>query len=293
MVYLSDDDIIKAFGLLVVSGEVYDKYHFCFFIDGLDEFDKSRGYTQYRLTQHLLRWTSSPCRNVKLCVTSRQLPIFSKALSPAQRLTIHVFTVGDIKELVRLKLETNTTFQELAKSEKHRCDEIVRQVIQRAEGVFLWVCVLLNQVEESLGNGDSVAMLENIVKSAATELDDFFRNILESIPLRYRKQAFVIFALAMRLENILLSDEGRDITVRAFRDMYENISQNVSLSLSLFSCSYLVEALDTDQNLTEVSLLTLDSLDNRSPHRIFSYSDVMIPQCYDSMALTMVHFRLK
>ncbi|KAH6640347.1 hypothetical protein F5144DRAFT_589840 [Chaetomium tenue] len=212
---LSDKDIDEALGLL----------------------GKDREYLQ--------QWASSPCRNIKLCVSSRQLPVFSNAFSPAQKLTIHFFTGDDIKALVKQRLEGNGAFQELAKSEKHRCVAMVRQIIESAEGVFLWVCVLLNQLEDSLGNGDSITMLESIVKSAPTELDDFFSYILTSIPLRYRRQAFILLALAMRLDGFLLSEETRDSDAGALKGEYENDCWR----LSLLSCSYLLEGLD-DNNKT-------------------------------------------
>jgi hypothetical protein len=245
---LSDEDVDDALGLLVKGREVLNEYHICFFIDGLDEFDDSKGCTQYQLTQHLQQWASSPCRNVKLCVSSRQLPVFANAFSPAQRLTIHIFTGQDIKELINQRLEGNGAFQKLAKSEKDRCDKMVRQVILNAEGVFLWICVLLNLLEDSLGNGDSITMLESIVKSAPTELDDFFGHILNSIPLHYRRQAFIVLALAMRIDGFLLSEETRDSNARALKGRY----MNPVWSLSLLSCSYLLEGLDHSGNLGKV-----------------------------------------
>lgn len=253
---LSDRDVDEALGLLVKGGEVLDEYHFCFFIDGLDEFDDNKGCTQYQLTQHLQQWASSPCRNVKLCVSTRQLPVFGNAFSPAQRLTIHIFTGKDIKELVKQRLEGNGAFQKLAQSEKDRCDKMVCQVIQNAEGVFLWLCVLLNQLEDSLGNGDSITMLESIVKSAPTELDDFFGHILNSIPLHYRRQAFIILALAMRLDGFLLSEESRDFNAGAWKGEYKNFGW----SLSLLSCSYLLEGLDNGRNLEKVVRKVPESL---------------------------------
>ncbi|EAQ85322.1 hypothetical protein CHGG_09336 [Chaetomium globosum CBS 148.51] len=196
---------------------------------------------------HLQQWASNPCWHVKLCVSSRQLPVFSNAFSPAQRLTIHVFTGDDIEALVKQRLEGNGEFQELAKSEKDRCDAMVRQIIQSAEGVFLWVCVLLNKLEDSLGNGDSIAMLESIVKSAPSELDDLFSHILTSIPLHYRRQAFILLALAMRLDGFLLSEETRDPDAGASKGGYENDAW----SLSLLSCSYLLEGLDDNNKSLE------------------------------------------
>ena len=245
---LSDGDVDEALGLLVKGGVVLDEYHFCFFIDGLDEFDDNKGCTQYQLTKHLQQWASSPCRNVKLCVSTRQLPVFGNAFSPAQRLTIHIFTGKDIKKLVKERLEGNGAFQKLAQSEKDRCDKMVRQVIENAEGVFLWVCVLLNLLEDSLGNGDSIAMLESIVKCAPTELDDFFGHILNSIPPHYRRQAFIILALAMRIDGFLISEESRDPEGGVWKGDYENDGW----SLSLLSCSYLLEGLDNSSNLEKV-----------------------------------------
>ncbi|KAK4140131.1 uncharacterized protein C8A04DRAFT_40145 [Dichotomopilus funicola] len=245
------------------------------FIDLSDEdVDKALGLL------HLQQWASSPCRNVKLCVSSRQLPVFSHAFSPAQRLTIHLFTHEDIVALVDERLEQNGAFRELAKSEKYRCGQMVAQVISRAEGVFLWVCIVLNRLEDSLRNGDSITMLESIVKTAPTELDDLFSYILTSIPLHYRRQAFIMLALAMRLDDFLLSEELRDSDSRAGKPEYENSGWR----LSLFSCSYLLEGLDDKSKSLEkvfndeiatctLAWMTLIDLSYREKKKLYGHAN--------------------
>jgi hypothetical protein len=40
-IQLGDYEILAAFDNLVSNGDVYSDHHFCFFIDGLDEFEES------------------------------------------------------------------------------------------------------------------------------------------------------------------------------------------------------------------------------------------------------------
>jgi hypothetical protein len=89
-------------------------------------------------------------------------------------------------------LDDNETFQKLPETEPEKCDEIKRGVIGNADGVFCWVIMLLNQLEDALINEDSVAKLEEIVRSTPIELDAFFLHILDTIIHRYR-QKYVIF----------------------------------------------------------------------------------------------------
>ncbi|KFA48242.1 hypothetical protein S40293_07367 [Stachybotrys chartarum IBT 40293] len=237
---LPDKEVVAAFDLLVGSPEIFEKVCLCFFIDGLDEFDENNGHTAYRLTEMLRQWASGSRQNVKLCVSSRQLPVFVSAFSPTQRLTLQIFTQDDIAELVSQRLEKNAHFQAWRETRKEECNEIVEHILQHAEGVFLWVTVLLNQLEDGLVSGDSIEMLEAIVRSAPIELDDFICHILDSIPPRYRRHAFTFLTLAMRLKGTLLSGQKIDLHY----EMHSNFPNGPAWELSLFSCSCLLEGLD-------------------------------------------------
>lgn len=83
-------------------------------------------------------------------------------------------------------------------------------------------------------------MLEAIVHSAPKELDDFIRHILDSIPSRYCRYAFVLLALTMRLNGALLSDQKVDPRY----EIYLNLASEIGWDLNLLSYSCLLEGLD-------------------------------------------------
>lgn len=234
---LSDKEISAAFDMLIHDQSLIDKYCICFFIDGLDEFDESLGYTYYSLTQKLRQWSNNSAGRVKFCVSSRELPVFIKAFDEKQRITIQIFTEGDITSIVKQKLDDNEIFQKLREIEPEKCDEIKHEIIGNADGVFLWVIMLLNQLEDALINDDSVAKLEEIVMSAPLELDAFFLHILDTIPYRYRRGAYTLLAVAMRMTGMLLSENPNYI-------LWGEVISDSPQYIMAIQCSFLLETLD-------------------------------------------------
>ena len=238
---LTDRDIKTAFDRLIADANVLLKHRICFFIDGLDEFDETRGNTYLGLTEKLCEWARLSGGNVKFCVSSRQFNVFSRAFSGEQRITIQIFTEEDIAELVKQRLSNRNLFKTLAEAHPNRCKELVGNLVKYADGVFLWVSVLLNQLEDALANNDPIEMLEMMVNQAPQELDEFFRHILGTIPGRYRKNALAVLAIAMRMAGILLADEKRQQPYKRFDEIIASEPQH----LLLYSCSYLFKALET------------------------------------------------
>jgi hypothetical protein len=68
-------------------------------------------------------------------------------------------------------------------------------LIERAEGVCLWVVLILKQIEKGLENHDSITLLEDLVKWAPEELDNFFRSIIKEINGHYQEGAHLLLAV--------------------------------------------------------------------------------------------------
>ncbi|KAH8887584.1 hypothetical protein GQ53DRAFT_872828 [Thozetella sp. PMI_491] len=193
------------------------------------------------LTRTLHQWTLTSTGGVKLCVSSRQMPVFVNAFPPSQRITIQIFTKQDIERLVEQRLEKNELFQKLSETHNERCAQIVHQILNNADGVFLWVHVLLTQLDDALANCDPIGMLEAIVTQAPKELDEFFGYILKSIQPRYKRHSFALLATAMRLQGTLLAGERKEAKCEAASLIYHETQTGY---LSLLSCSHLLEGLD-------------------------------------------------
>ncbi len=219
-----------------------EKFRLCFFVDGLDEFEQTENATHYTLTKKILEWASKSKGNVKFCVASRELPVFETAFKASQRITIQTFTKGDIETLVRQRLGDNPLFENMMEAHESECRQLMGEIIAEADGVFLWVALVLTQLEDALANGDTITMLQKILREAPKELDPFFRSILDSIQDRYRESAYSVLGIAMRENSILLSTSIRWANYEEFAKLTKEDQER--RNAGLIGCSMLFDISD-------------------------------------------------
>lgn len=211
-VELGDGEISTAFENLMHDATIFDEFRICFFIDGLDEFEQDinlQSETHYTLATKLQNWAINSGGQVKMCVSSRPLREFTGTFRAAQQITLQKLTEDDIRTLVSNRLEQNARFADLkqqSEDNEARCHALADKIIEDAKGVFLWVVLILNQLEQALASGDPIEMLETIVAKAHKDLKPFFKSILESIPQRYREGSYYLLAAVMRISGALVSE---------------------------------------------------------------------------------------
>ena len=210
---IRDSEISDAFEALMNDTAIFDKYRLCFFIDGLDEFEQNsqlQSDTHASLAAKLQRWATESRGHVKICVSSRPLPEFTRTFPISQRITLQKLTESDFYTLVVAKLERNARFDQFRRSsaiERLRCDGLVQSILKEAKGVFLWVSLVLNELEQELATCKTLDPLERIVDTAQQEVRAFIKTILESIPPRHQVGSCYFLALVMRNLGILTSEE--------------------------------------------------------------------------------------
>lgn len=117
---IDDDEALAAFSMLIHHTDICRAHCFCFFIDGLDEFEeKTRTYTD--LIRELNRWVSGA--STKLCVSSREVDVFESILAISERIKLQNFTRQDIKVLVHHTLNKQAHFERLRERDPRSCDE--------------------------------------------------------------------------------------------------------------------------------------------------------------------------
>lgn len=135
---------------------------FCIFIDGLDEY-----YGDYDLASYFASLTSTG--RAKICVSSRPWNKFEDAFAGSRQrgsyLVLHRHTQPDIAKVVEAELGTKLTMINRTSEE---WKSLVQDVIDRAEGVFLWVTLVLKK--------EMIPCLEN------REDIDFLKKRLRSVP---------------------------------------------------------------------------------------------------------------
>lgn len=172
---------------------------FCFFIDGLDEFDGE----PRDLLSIIRDLSDSP--SIKVCASSRPWQIFKDEFdkNPDRRLYLQDLTRSDIQAYVRSNFENDTNFRE-AKEEDAGYEELVDQIVERAQGVWLWVALVTKSLLNGFTYGDSLKDLQRRLQYLPDDLDDFFQHMLDSVEPVYRTQMAQTFLVALTANDDLL-----------------------------------------------------------------------------------------
>lgn len=156
---------------------------YCLFIDGLDEYNGNHG----QLVQILDGLASTG--NMKLCVSSRPWNVFVRAYeSRKPHLLLQDLTASDIRLFINstiMKSLTGSIAYDPSDESGMDIRTLVSDIVNRAEGVFLWVFLAVQSVVRGFDEGDSVGTLHRRVLTFPTDLERFFDNILGRVESFY------------------------------------------------------------------------------------------------------------
>ncbi|KAK3391380.1 hypothetical protein B0T20DRAFT_77908 [Sordaria brevicollis] len=190
---------LRAVALLQSSSPL----RFCFFIDGLDEYDGDHLELCGILKELVQAGT------IKMCLSSRPWPVFEGGLGKdlARKLYVQDLTFDDIKLYVTEQLDCHPNWTTNLLTEEER-ENIIRAITTKASGVFLWVYLVTKSLREGLSNYDTVIDLTRRLEQLPSDLEKLFRRMLESVnPVYQSKMAcFLQAATADQLRDDLHSD---------------------------------------------------------------------------------------
>ncbi|KAF2734577.1 hypothetical protein EJ04DRAFT_523562 [Polyplosphaeria fusca] len=167
---------------------------FCFFIDGLDEYHSDHE----DLVECLSRL--SRCPSLKLCVSSRPWNVFSRAYNNRAQgqLAVQELTRGDIKRFIDDRMNASEPFRALQVTSPQDCTEILTGICEKAQGVFLWVHLVLRSLLRGLhDNDDSIDILRQRLQEYPDTLDGYFDRMFQRIEKVYKKQSARILLVAL------------------------------------------------------------------------------------------------
>lgn len=167
--------IEEAFKLLL-GRATPDKYRFCFFIDGLDECEGSL-LEHEQLAKMLKSWVTSGA--VKLCVSSRPYSEFARTLAlPGNRqVQLHELNESDIRAYCLDRLRNDIDAQKRG----YICQLLVRNVVGLAQGVFLWVHLVIDILLVGFRQDDPDSVLLARLESLPDDLDKLYTKLREPI----------------------------------------------------------------------------------------------------------------
>jgi len=192
----SQADLGEAFLALVQSLSISSKM--LLMVDGLDECEDNAG-EQEELIDLLTR--ISRMSHVKICISSRPWNIFKDAFVQCPQLCLEDLTRIDIQIYVRYRLRTSRRWLFLEKMDHQKADGLILDIIDRAEGVFLWVSLVVREFLRHLRDGDSLDELQRMLHQIPADLNDYFMRIFESIEPQHRREASALLQLALHYED--------------------------------------------------------------------------------------------
>lgn len=194
-------EITFAFSALTkLSGSMGD-CRFCFFIDGLDEFDGDiiQGIEFIRTV------ASNP--RVKVILSSRPVPECVNAFGRLPSLHLHHLTRNDIMVYVQDRLGDDKNMKRLVRRHRREAEDLIEQIVDKAAGVFLWVILACRSVLSGFADCDRISELRRRVDELPPELEVLFQHMLGSVDRRHREQGAHL--LRMCYESLRFSGSNR------------------------------------------------------------------------------------
>ncbi|MCJ1458829.1 hypothetical protein MMC28_009203 [Mycoblastus sanguinarius] len=193
---------------------------FCVFVDGLDEY-----YGAHRELIDLLR-SFAFSDHFKFCVSSRPWNVFEDAFGSDyhRKFRLEDLTRNDIKLYVKNKLEEDRLFCQLRVKEPRRCDDLSNEVVDKAQGIFLWVYLVVRSLGESLTNADRIIDLQRRLRALPSDLVTYFRHMLGTIESIYAEQTVRTFRIAI--------EAPEPLTLMTYA-MLDEIEENPAFAIEL------------------------------------------------------------
>lgn len=259
-----------------VIDQLQSSFYLCFFIDGLDEFDEDDD----ELIAFVQELVSSA--GVKVCSSSRPHKVFEDAFGLSPKLRLQDLTSKDIQRYVNDKFQAVPQLKSMTLGNGYEMDNLINQVVNRADGVFLWVSLAVKDQIRGLRNDDSPEQLQERLANLPDEIEGIYIRMLHRIDKPYRQEASCFLRMAILvpgmsvlnhalasyngLENMLLSADGipkRELVLLCQSTRKKLITRCAGLlEISESSSEWISDSSDLDPEPTDADLNDVMSSSN-------------------------------
>jgi hypothetical protein len=229
----------------------------CFCIDGLDEFN---GDTEQLCL--FFKRLSAMSVNLKICVSSRPWVAFKHNFEGGASLRLQDLSAKDISTYVNDKLKASVAFTQLAARDGDLTLELTKDIVARAEGVFLWVKVVIHLLLQGVNNRDTIPQLWARLRSFPRELNGLYQLILTQIEPIYFDWASTAFQIMVAASQLTYDPFRKSTFVPAPGvTTVDQITPPVGVApLTLIEFSF---AMQEDCNLDDILAMTEIQLNSR------------------------------
>ncbi|KAF2178066.1 hypothetical protein K469DRAFT_512952, partial [Zopfia rhizophila CBS 207.26] len=193
-------ELKKAFELLKEKSASFLKL--CVFIDGIDELDGD-----HRDISAFLRSLASS--NIKLVLSSRPINACLNAFRGCPTLRLQDLTRPDMDIFVRGQLSSYPLMIALTNRFPSSALDLITEVNRRAEGVFLWVKLVVRLLVNGLEEGDSMRDLQDKLYSLPSDLRSLYQRMIGRMQPEYQLQAAQMFQIFRTWSSLMVDQPLR------------------------------------------------------------------------------------
>lgn len=170
------------------------------FLDALDEYSGPPEMIA-EFVQSLVQSVPDSKTKVKILLSSRPWDAFVTSFGQQPGLKMHEQTKGDMRIFVLDHLGTTHTLAPSSAPAEDSLDPAARDIasviVDRAEGVFLWVRLVIKSL---LGAGPDVTTLQlkELLQALPNGLEELYERTIERIPRTCRLEAFIVLEIVNR-----------------------------------------------------------------------------------------------
>lgn len=219
-------------GFEKLSAQTITPLKICLLIDGIDEFDGDHA----EISEFIFFTTSKDFRAI---VSSRPIPECVDVFGDCPSLRLQDLTYGDIKSYTNERVLSHRRWKELMEEEGVQAIQLLDDIVNKADGVFLWVILVIASLLEGLRNYDRVSDLRRRLEVLPSDLENLYSHMLNKLQPLYRRQGSQLLQIVQRhieieadqllspLQLSFADEEDRDY---ALRQELEPLSANQKLA---------------------------------------------------------------
>jgi hypothetical protein len=147
------------------------------FVDGLDEF----GVSASQVVELFKDIERRGGHGLKTCVASRPWTEFDDAYNDSPMLEMHRITRDDMIAFVRGKFQGHKGFNEQRHLYPAATDDLLTDIVDKADGVWLWVSVVVEHLLGLFASGRSIANVKQVLTALPPDLSSLYYTIWATI----------------------------------------------------------------------------------------------------------------
>ena len=185
--------------LIAITGQSEVPLNVLFFVDALDEYEGN--YRDLiRVIQNSFISRGPSMVNVKFCLASRSYPAFANAFGSCPGLLVHENTRDDVQWYARQQIASSIQCRDIDQdiSAMH---QLAVEITQRANGVFIWVRIVVEELIERFVDGCTTSQLRDILSAMPEELEDLYRRTLSKVKPEYELESYVMTQIVLHAKN--------------------------------------------------------------------------------------------